>query len=69
MHMQVHAYISGSIGKTAYLSELVSGSEVTVVDPSGHTRQALVGRCKIEKRPMVSAPASAPQRGPRSTPP
>ncbi|KAK9867347.1 hypothetical protein WJX84_007862 [Apatococcus fuscideae] len=49
----VHAYISGSIGKTAYLSELVSGSEVTVVDPSGHTRQALVGRCKIEKRPMV----------------
>ncbi|KAK9864602.1 hypothetical protein WJX84_006694 [Apatococcus fuscideae] len=49
----VHAYVAGSGGKTAYLSELVSGSEVTVVDQTGRTRQALVGRCKIEKRPMV----------------
>lgn len=53
MPAQVHAYVAGSGGKTAYLSELVSGSEVTVVDQSGCTRQALVGRCKIEKRPMV----------------
>lgn len=50
---QVHAYVAASGGKTAYLSELVSGSEVTVVDQTGRTRQALVGRCKIEKRPMV----------------
>lgn len=40
-------------GRTAYLSELRSGGEALVVDASGRTRAAPVGRCKIEARPMV----------------
>lgn len=49
----VHAYIQAPDGKTAYLSELRSGSEVLVSDASGRTRAAVVGRCKVEARPMV----------------
>jgi len=40
-------------GKTAYLSELKSGSEVLVVKGDGSQRGALVGRVKIETRPLV----------------
>ncbi len=35
-----------------YLSELQSGDEVQLVDANGRTREAIVGRAKIEKRPM-----------------
>ncbi|ARS90305.1 3-dehydroquinate synthase II [Natrarchaeobaculum aegyptiacum] len=48
----VHAYIRTPDGGTKYLSELQSGDEVQVVDTNGHTREAIVGRVKIEKRPM-----------------
>jgi len=48
----VHAYIK--IGeKTQYLSELGAGDEVTIIDASGQQRTAIVGRVKIEKRPMM----------------
>ena len=48
----VHAYIR--VGeKTRYLSELRSGDEVTIVSKDGLTRNAIVGRVKIEKRPMI----------------
>lgn len=47
----VHAYIKTTDG-TKYLSELSSGDHVQVVDTSGSTREAIVGRVKIEKRPM-----------------
>lgn len=48
----VHAYVR--VGdKTRYLSELKSGDEVTVVDKDGLCRNAIVGRVKIEKRPMI----------------
>ncbi len=48
----VHAYIR--VGdKTRYLSELKSGDEVTIVDKDGVSRKAIVGRVKIERRPMV----------------
>ncbi|MEM2096922.1 MAG: 3-dehydroquinate synthase II, partial [Methanothrix sp.] len=47
-----HAYIR--VGeKTRYLSELKSGDEVTIVDKDGMTRSAVVGRVKIERRPMI----------------
>lgn len=59
MHSQVHAYIQAPGGKTAYLSELRSGSEVLVTDASGATRAAVVGRCKIEARPMMLVEAEA----------
>ena len=43
----VHAYCLATGGKTAYLSELRVGSEVKIVDAAGHSRTALVGRCKV----------------------
>lgn len=49
----VHSYAAAPGGKTAYLSELQSGRKVLVVDSQGRTRNALVGRVKIESRPLV----------------
>ena len=40
-------------GRTRYLSELRSGDEVMVADAAGAQRAALVGRVKIESRPLV----------------
>jgi 3-dehydroquinate synthase II len=48
----VHAYIRVPGGGTKYLSELEAGDDVLVVNEKGETREALVGRSKIEKRPM-----------------
>ena len=48
----VHAYVRTPDGGTKYLAELKSGDEVQVVDTDGNTREAIVGRVKIEKRPM-----------------
>lgn len=48
----VHAYVRTPDGGTKYLSELQSGDEVQLVDLEGNTREAIVGRVKIEKRPM-----------------
>ncbi|MFB0544725.1 MAG: 3-dehydroquinate synthase II, partial [Asgard group archaeon] len=46
-------YILMANGKTKYLSEIASGDEVLVVDADGATRTAIVGRSKIEKRPLL----------------
>ncbi len=48
----VHAYVRTPGGETKYLSELSSGEEVQVVNRDGTTREAIVGRAKIEQRPM-----------------
>ncbi|SIQ77555.1 3-dehydroquinate synthase II [Haladaptatus litoreus] len=48
----VHAYVRVPDGGTKYLAELQSGDEVQLVDTDGNTREAIVGRVKIEKRPM-----------------
>lgn len=40
-------------GRTAYLSELHTGSQVLVVDATGRSRTVLVGRVKIESRPLL----------------
>ncbi|WP_255196926.1 3-dehydroquinate synthase II [Halorarius litoreus] len=48
----VHAYIRTPGGGTKYLAELKSGDEVQIVDTEGHTRESIVGRSKIESRPM-----------------
>ena len=53
----VHAYVRSPGGETRYLSELGSGDEVQIVDEDGNTREAVVGRCKIEKRPMFRVEA------------
>nr|XP_043614851.1 putative GPI-anchored protein pfl2 isoform X2 [Erigeron canadensis] len=49
----VHAYVAVPGGKTCYLSELKTGEEVLVVDQNGIQRTAVVGRVKIETRPLV----------------
>ncbi|WP_336034771.1 3-dehydroquinate synthase II [Halobacterium yunchengense] len=53
----VHAYVRTPDGGTKYLAELQSGDEVQVVDREGRTRSAVVGRAKIEKRPMFRVEA------------
>jgi 3-dehydroquinate synthase II len=54
----VHAYARGPDGETNYLSELTSGDQVQVVDVNGLTREAIVGRSKIERRPMFRIQAA-----------
>lgn len=48
----VHAYVRDPDGKTKYLSELSSGDSVQIASTDGETREAMVGRSKIETRPM-----------------
>jgi 3-dehydroquinate synthase II len=49
----VHAYIRVSADKTRYLGELKAGDEVLVVNFEGRTRPAVVGRLKVERRPLM----------------
>jgi 3-dehydroquinate synthase II len=53
----VHAYVRSPGGGTQYLAELGSGDEVQIVDTDGNTRETVVGRVKIEKRPMFRVQA------------
>jgi 3-dehydroquinate synthase II len=48
----VYCYTIAPDGKTRYLSEIESGSEVWVVNREGSARRAVVGRSKIETRPL-----------------
>ncbi len=49
----VHCYTLAPDGTTKYLSEIETGSEVLVLDTKGKARRAIVGRSKIERRPML----------------
>ncbi|MCU0852107.1 MAG: 3-dehydroquinate synthase II, partial [Thermoplasmata archaeon] len=49
----VHAYVLMPDGSTRYLSELMGGDEALVVGVDGHTRKAVVGRTKVERRPLL----------------
>ncbi len=49
----VHAYVLAPDMKTKYLSELCAGDEVLAVDRKGNTRSVVIGRVKIEKRPLM----------------
>lgn len=49
----VHAYVAVPGGRTSYLSELRSGTEVLAVSSEGRTRAVTVGRVKIESRPLM----------------
>lgn len=49
----VHAYTRVPGGKTRYLSELSAGDQVQLVDFEGKTTVGIVGRLKIEKRPLM----------------
>ena len=48
-----HSYIMMADGTTSYLSELKMGDEVMVVKSNGGSRNCVVGRVKIEKRPFI----------------
>jgi len=49
----VHAYVFLADGKTKYLSELKAGDSVLIVNYQGKTEEAIVGRTKIERRPLL----------------
>jgi len=56
----VHSYCRLPGGRTAYLSELASGSEVLLVNEAGEGETATVGRVKVERRPLLQVRAKAP---------
>ena len=49
----VSLYILTPGNRTRYISELTTGDEVLIVDKQGNSRSTIVGRVKIEKRPMI----------------
>jgi len=55
----VHAYILLPDGKTAYLADLAIGGNVLVTDVTGKVHSAIVGRTKIERRPLLLVEAEA----------
>lgn len=49
----VHVYTLLPGGKTKYLSELKAGDETLIVNHQGKTQVAMLGRVKVEKRPLL----------------
>ena len=49
----VHAYAVMPEDKTCYLEELRSGDDVLIVNHAGNLETAVVGRVKVERRPML----------------
>ncbi|MER6531830.1 3-dehydroquinate synthase II [Streptomyces sp. NPDC001508] len=50
----LHSYVLGADNRTNYLSELQAGSTVLGVTTEGRTRRIVVGRVKLESRPMLT---------------
>jgi 3-dehydroquinate synthase II len=55
----VHAYTRVPGGKTKYLSELGAGDQIYITDYKGNMFPGIVGRLKIEKRPLMLIKALA----------
>lgn len=55
----LHSYVLGQDNRTNYLSELKSGSAVLAVGADGRTRRVMVGRSKLESRPLLGITASS----------
>lgn len=53
----IHSYALSIEERTNYLSELESGSKILAVNHEGKTRKVVVGRVKIESRPLLSIDA------------
>ncbi|NEN96829.1 MAG: 3-dehydroquinate synthase II family protein [Moorea sp. SIO3I7] len=53
----IHSYLVSSVSQTNYLSELSSGHKVLGVNCDGKAREIVVGRMKIEVRPLLSIDA------------
>lgn len=58
----VHAYVRMPGDETKYLAELKSGSAVLVIDPDGNTTRTIVGRAKVETRPLMKISAKCDER-------
>ena len=58
----VHAYVRVPDGKTRYLSELKSGDEATIVNHKGLCQKSVVGRIKVEKRPLMLVEAECKKK-------
>lgn len=56
----LHSYVLGQDNRTNYLSELKSGSPALAVGADGRTRRIVVGRMKLESRPLLGIKASSP---------
>ncbi|MEK0328856.1 MAG: 3-dehydroquinate synthase II [Nitrosopumilus sp.] len=54
----VHCYTLAPDGTTNYLSEVETGSEVLILNSKGNARRVIVGRSKIERRPMLMIKAA-----------
>ncbi len=55
----VHAYIRVPGARTRYLSEVRGGDEALIVGHDGKTRTTIVGRSKVERRPLLLIKAQA----------
>ncbi|MBI9075567.1 MAG: 3-dehydroquinate synthase II [Desulfatibacillum sp.] len=55
----VHAYTKVPGNKTRYLAELSAGDEILITDYKGKCTLGVVGRVKIEKRPLLLITAKA----------
>lgn len=58
----VHAYVRVPDGKTRYLSELKSGDEATIVNHKGLCQKSVIGRIKVEKRPLMLVEAECKKK-------
>ena len=56
----VHAYVLTPGNRTRYLSELKAGDEVTGVNSNGEGATYVVGRVKVEKRPLLLVEGTGP---------
>lgn len=58
----VHSYLRLAGGQTKYLSEVRAGDQALVVNFEGRSFPAVVGRAKVERRPLVLVEAEADGR-------
>ncbi|MFF7069318.1 3-dehydroquinate synthase II [Streptomyces pseudovenezuelae] len=57
----LHSYVLGADNRTNYLSELRAGSTILGVTADGKTRRIVVGRVKLESRPLLTIRAVSPE--------
>ena len=56
----VHSYVLAPDNRTRYVSELRAGAPILAVRSDGSVREVSIGRVKIERRPLISITATAP---------
>ncbi|RPA02604.1 3-dehydroquinate synthase II family protein [Gordonia sp. OPL2] len=56
----VHSYVLVPDNRTRYVSELQAGQPILAIRSTGEVREVRIGRVKIERRPLISVSATAP---------